>query len=290
MNAQHGINWIEQGYVPDAIVRKGIRRLLKKRLVEVHANDAERASYCKQYLISNMKESAIALSTDKANEQHYEVPAKFYDLVLGDHNKYSCCYWDEKTESLSQAEEKALHNTCKHADLRDGQRILELGCGWGSLTLWMAERFPSSQITAVSNSSSQRDFIVNKAKHKHLTNINVITADMNDFNPSEQYDRVVSVEMFEHMRNWEVIFHRVYEWLYPDGKFFMHIFSHRQVPYTFEVKDSSDWMSEYFFTGGMMPCDDLPLYFQKHLNIQSSWTWSGEHYAHTSNAWLMQMD
>lgn len=290
MNAQRSINWVEQGYVPDTIIRKGIRRLLKQRLVEISAGDAEVSTNSKHLFIEAMKQSPIALSPEKANEQHYEVPAEFYDFVLGEHSKYSCCYWDETTKDLSQAEEKALHITCNHAELKDGHSILELGCGWGSLTLWMAQHYPLSQITAVSNSHSQKEFILQRAEKLGLKNIQVITCDMNDFNTTEKFDRVVSVEMFEHMRNWEQLYKQVSIWLKDDGKFFKHVFSHRQVPYSFEVKDSSDWMSEYFFTGGMMPSDDLPLHFQQHLNIDKSWTWSGKHYEKTSNAWLERMD
>ena len=290
MNSQRSINWVEQGYVPDAIVRKGIRRLLKQRLVEINAGDTEVSTNSKNLFIQAMKLSQIALSPEKANEQHYEVPAEFYEYVLGDHSKYSCCYWDETTNDLSQAEMKALQITCKHAELTDGQSILELGCGWGSLTLWIAQHYPLSKITAVSNSHSQKDFILKRAEKLGLVNIQVITCDMNDFSTTEKFDRVVSVEMFEHMRNWEQLYKQVSSWLKDDAKFFKHVFSHRQVPYSFEVKDSSDWMSEYFFTGGMMPSDDLPLYFQQHLNINKSWTWSGEHYEKTSNAWLERMD
>ena len=290
MNAQRSINWVEQGYVPDTIVRKGIRRLLKQRLNEIDAGDSEVSSESKYRFIETMKDSPIALSPEKANEQHYEVPAEFYDLVLGEHSKYSCCYWDDTTENLTHAEENALSITCNHAELNDGQSILELGCGWGSLTIWMAQHYPSSQITAVSNSHSQKEFILNRAEKLGLTNIQVITCDMNDFNTTEKFDRVVSVEMFEHMRNWEQLYKQVSTWLNEDGKFFKHVFSHRQVPYSFEVKDSSDWMSEYFFTGGMMPSDDLPLYFQHDLKINRSWTWDGSHYAKTSNAWLERMD
>lgn len=290
INAQRSINWVEQGYVPDTIVRKGIRRLLKQRLDEIHAGDAEISMESKQLFIEIMKQSPIALSPEKANEQHYEVPAEFYDLVLGEHSKYSCCYWDEFTKDLTQAEENALRITCKHADLNDAQNILELGCGWGSLTLWVAQHYPSSQITAVSNSHSQKVFILNRAEKLGVTNIQVITCDMNDFKPTEKFDRVVSVEMFEHMRNWEQLYKKVSTWLNEEGKFFKHVFSHRQVPYSFEVKDSSDWMSEHFFTGGMMPSDDLPLYFQQDLKISRSWAWDGSHYAKTSNAWLEKMD
>lgn len=290
MSTQRSISWVEQGYVPDTIIRKGIRRLLKQRLEEVNADDNERAAEVRQMFISNMKTSPVALSPEKANEQHYEVPAVFYDTVLGDHNKYSCCFWDNTTRSLDEAEENALSISCDRAELSDGQHILELGCGWGSLTLWMARQYPSSHITAVSNSHSQKAFILDRAKQFQLTNIDVITCDMNDFSTEMTFDRVVSIEMFEHMRNWEMLFDRVSRWLKPDGKFFMHVFTHRLVPYLFEVNDSSDWMSEHFFTGGMMPCVDLPLHFQQNLKISNTWAWSGKHYAQTSNEWLARMD
>jgi len=290
MNAERSINWVERGYIPDSIIRKGIKRLLKERLVEISAEDTENASNTKQAFIDSMKASVLALSPEKANEQHYEVPAEFYAQVLGEHNKYSCCYWDETTHSLSHAEKKSLELSCSHADLTDGQEILELGCGWGSLTLWVAQQFPKSKITAVSNSSSQKSYIDDMALRLGLTNIEVITCDMNDFYIDKTFDRVVSIEMFEHMRNWQELFNKVSSWLNDDGKFFMHVFTHRQIPYAFEVKDSSDWMSEYFFTGGMMPCDDLPLHFQKDLNILKSWVWDGKHYEKTSNAWLQRMD
>ena len=289
-SSQLSIDWVEHGYVPDTIVRKGIRRLLRQRLIEIYAADAEVSTDSKHLFIDEMKLSSIALSPEKANEQHYEVPAEFYDYVLGEHNKYSCCYWDSSTKDLTQAEDNALRITCSHAGLENGQNILELGCGWGSLTLWMAKHYPLSQITAVSNSHSQKEFILNRANKLKLNNIDIITCDMNDFNTTDKFDRVVSVEMFEHMRNWDQLYKQVSTWLKDDGKFFKHVFSHRQVPYSFEVKDSSDWMSEYFFTGGMMPSDDLPLYFQQHLKINKSWTWNGDHYEKTSNAWLERMD
>ena len=290
LNTQRAINWIEQGYVPDTIIRKGIQRLLKQRLREIPDDDAEQSSALKTAFINDMCQAPVALTPEKANEQHYEVPAEFYELVLGKYNKYSCCYWDKQTTNLDQAEQTALQLSCEHAQIQNGHSILELGCGWGSLTLWMARQYPDSQITAVSNSHSQKNHIDELAAIQGINNINVITCDMNEFETDEKYHRIVSIEMFEHMRNWQLLFGKISSWLEQDGKFFMHVFSHRHTPYAFEVKDSSDWMSDYFFTGGMMPCDELALHFQDDLTIDNSWAWNGTHYAKTSNAWLQNMD
>lgn len=290
INEQRAINWVEQGFIPDTIIRKGIQRLLKERLKEIHSNNVEELLISKSRFIDDMREAPIAIMTDKANEQHYEVPSEFYELILGKHNKYSCCFWDEETQSLNQAEENALDISCLHAQLYNGQQILELGCGWGSLTLWMAQKYPQSHITAVSNSHSQRKHIETCAQALGLSNIDVLTCDMNDFNTDKEFNRIVSIEMFEHMRNWEILFSNVAGWLKGNGKFFMHVFTNRQAAYAFEVKESSDWMSEYFFTGGMMPSDDLALYFQHDLALEKNWAWSGHHYAKTSNAWLQNMD
>lgn len=280
----------EKSMLPDSVVRTGIRGLLSARLNQLKADSNDIVALEKQRFIQSMNNSPIALLTEKANEQHYEVPAGFFEAVLGEHMKYSCCYWSSKTDTLNDAEQHALQKTCEHAQIGNHQQILELGCGWGSLTLWMAEHYPGSHITAVSNSYSQGKHIRQQAQARGLHNLEIITADINDFQPSGSYDRIVSVEMFEHLRNYREIYQRVSNWLKADGKFFKHIFVHRSCVYPFEDRDATDWMSRYFFSGGMMPSDDLPLWFQKDLQIENQWRWDGRHYQKTSNAWLHNMD
>jgi cyclopropane-fatty-acyl-phospholipid synthase len=284
------ISWTEQGLVPDSVIRAGIRRLVRSRLAEIRADDAEAASGLIEEFVAGMAQAPIALLPEKANEQHYEVPAGFYALALGRHRKYSSCYWPQHVANLDDAEAAALGITCERASLRDGMDILELGCGWGSLTLWMAAHYPASRITAVSNSASQREHILAEAARRGLDNVTVITRDMNRFDIDTRFDRIVSVEMFEHMRNWRELFGRVHGWLKPGGRFFMHVFVHRAVPYAFEVRDESDWMSAHFFSGGMMPSDDLALRFQDQLRLVQRWRWDGTHYEKTANAWLANVD
>jgi len=290
----HGVKWLidwtERGLVPDAAIRQGIRRLLAERLRELALDDPETGAALVERFVAEMDAAPVALVPDLANEQHYEVPASFFAEVLGRHRKYSCCHWPAGVASLDEAEAAALALTCERAGLVDGQRVLELGCGWGSLTLWMAERYRASRITAVSNSASQREHIVAEARRRGLGNVEVLTCDMNAFDAGARFDRVLSVEMFEHLRNWRTMFERVAGWLAPGGRFFMHVFCHRAVPYAFVDAGAGDWMSRHFFSGGMMPSDELALRFQDHLRLRARWRWSGRHYESTANAWLANMD
>ncbi|MCH9672028.1 MAG: cyclopropane-fatty-acyl-phospholipid synthase family protein [Gammaproteobacteria bacterium] len=287
-------NWsieaAERGLIPDRLLRTGVRQLVKKRLREIRAADCESGAAAARQFVAAMNASDVALVPAVANEQHYEVPAEFFARALGAHRKYSCCYWAEGIGSLDEAEAESLRLTCAHAELRDGQQILELGCGWGSLTLWMAKHYPNAAITAVSNSQSQRAYITTAAAAQGLTNVHVITADMNTFAIDTKFDRVVSVEMFEHMRNYRELYSRINNWLVPGGKFFKHIFCHRTVPYEFVDEGTDDWMSRHFFTGGIMPCDSLPLHFQESLKFVQQWRWSGTHYERTANAWIENME
>jgi cyclopropane-fatty-acyl-phospholipid synthase len=284
------IGLVEQGFVPDRVSRAGIRGLLRQRLRELEADNAEAVSDRVEAFVEMMNGSPVALLPEKANEQHYEVPAEFFLQVLGPRRKYSCCYWDDDVRHLADAEQVALEITCERARLDDGMDILELGCGWGSLTLFMAERYPNSTVTAVSNSHAQRGHIEREVARRGLSNVRVLTVDMNAFDADMTFDRVVSLEMFEHMRNYRRLFARIHGWLNPGGMFFMHIFCHRNVPYEFIDRDDSDWMSRHFFSGGIMPSDELPLRFQEDLTLVQRWRWNGRHYEKTLNAWLERMD
>jgi cyclopropane-fatty-acyl-phospholipid synthase len=240
--------------------------------------------------VRDMNAYPVAVHTDAANAQHYELPAEFFTTVLGPRCKYSCCLFENDATSLAAAEEAALAATAEHAALADGQRILELGCGWGSLSLWMAETLPAAQIVAVSNSRTQREYILGKAADAGLTNLEVLTADMNDFAPTGIYDRVVSVEMFEHMSNWRPLLERAKSCLAPDGRLFLHVFSHREAPYRFDHTNRDDWIAQHFFTGGIMPSHGLIGHFDDLFTVEAEWRWNGVEYQRTARAWLKNFD
>ena len=279
-------NVVERVRLPDAVTAAGISFLVDRtRRKLARDGGPSEVDFARE-----MARHPIAVRPDAANSQHYEVKSEFFGLVLGPRRKYSCCLYQSPADTLATAEDRALGVTASHAALEDGQDVLELGCGWGSLSLWMAEKYPASRITAVSNSQSQRAYIEGRAAAAGFSNLRVITADMNDFVAEGQFDRIVSVEMFEHMTNWQFLLRRVREWLRPDGRLFLHVFSHRSAPYLFDIADKEDWIAQHFFTGGIMPSHGLIRHVAERFEVEAEWRWSGTHYARTAQDWLANFD
>ena len=280
------IKLAENGYLPESLMRFGMRRLLKNRLKQ----EADGGQTRQKAVLEEFLESPVAVNTDKANEQHYALPPEFMELALGSHLKYSSGYWPKNVHTLDDAEVAALELVAEHAQLEDNMQILELGCGWGSFSLWAAEHYPNSTIISVSNSNLQREYIEKKAEKLKIKNLRVITADINTFSIDETFDRIVTIEMLEHVRNHAHVFKQIASWLKPDGRLFVHVFSHRLYAYPFEVDGDKDWMARYFFTGGIMPSHNLFRHYNRHLEVEQDWQLSGIHYQKTLDAWLRKME
>lgn len=281
--------------IPDVLVRFFVRFFLSQALhgdfTGVYRGGIEAAHERKRAFLKEIAGMPIAVQTRDANEQHYEVPTAFYDLCLGERKKYSACIWDKSTSTLEEAERASLKQVCERAGVEDGMSILDLGCGWGSLSLWLAEHYPKAKIVGLSNSNTQREYIMSKCKERGFTNLTILTKDINEFDTDLRFDRIMTIEMFEHMKNYPRLMGNCARWLNPGGKLFVHIFVHKLYPYHFVVRNDADWMAKYFFSGGTMPAADTLVYCQgEDLCIEDSWQSNGKHYAKTLDAWLARMD
>jgi len=278
--------------MPEWLQRKLIQSHLKWWSGRLEAGgDAEKQHHYREKMIKVFRENEkIAEATEEAKEQHYEVPTDFFLLSLGPWLKYSSCYWPKGCSTLRGAEEAMLEKICERAQIQDGMEILDLGCGWGSCGLYLLKKYPNVKVTFFSNSTTQQAYIREQAKKgNNLDRIKSIAGDVNVTELNAEFDRIVTNEMFEHMKNYEKLFEKVSKWLKPEtGLLFIHVFCHRFFPYQFKVKDSNnaDWMGRNYFTGGSMPSFDTFLYFQKHLAIQNTWMINGVHYSKTLEAWL----
>ena len=280
------IGTAERVPLPDVIIRAAIHRLCSRTAARLATGNAESDAW----FADAMAARAIAEYTDEANARHDEVPAAFFAHVLGPNRKYSSCFYKEPASTLQEAEEEALRQTVEHADLADGQSILELGCGWGSLSLWMARQFPHSLVTAVSNSNSQREYIEGEAAQRGLANLRVITS---GHEPVRARSAVRPCRLRRDVRAHDELA-RIDDprarWLKPDGRFFLHIFTHRSGAYLFDRADGEDWIAQHFFTGGVMPSHHLIRQYADLFEVEKEWRWSGVHYQRTAQDWLDNFD